>query len=168
MTETNTSSKLLSRPRLLVYGVAMVLLVLIDQWSKGQVIQHLSGGRVVTVLPRLLQFRYMENTGAAFSVLTGRTLFLAGATALILVVAILLLVFRKIPKTLDQVALVLLVAGGAGNLIDRVARHYVVDFIEVLFTDFAVFNFADICVTVGAALLILSTIFSFVKDSGED
>lgn len=167
MTETNTSSKLLSRPKLLVYGVTVVLLVLFDQWSKGQVIQYLSGGRVVTVLPRLLQFRYMENTGAAFSVLTGRTLFLSVATALILAVAVLLLVFQKVPKTLDQVAIVLLVAGGAGNLIDRVARHYVVDFIEVLFTNFAVFNFADCCVTVGAAILILSTVLAFVKDSGD-
>ena len=167
MTETNTSSKLLSRPKLLVYGVIVVLLVFFDQWSKGQVIQHLSGGRVVTVLPRLLQFRYMENTGAAFSVLTGRTLFLSIVTALILAVAVLLLVFQKVHKTLDQVAIVLLVAGGAGNLIDRVARHYVVDFIEVLFTNFAVFNFADCCVTVGAAILILSTVLAFVKDSGD-
>ena len=54
----------------------------------------------------------------------------------------------------------------SGNLIDRIARHYVVDFIEVLFTRFAVFNFADCCVTIGAALLILSTLVSFVKESG--
>ena len=57
-----------------------------------------------------------------------------------------------------------MVAGGFGNLIDRVSRHYVVDFIEVLFTRFAVFNFADCCVTIGAVILILSTILSFVKD----
>ena len=55
-------------------------------------------------------------------------------------------------------------AGGAGNLIDRATRQFVVDFIEVLFTNFAVFNFADICVTTGAVLLILSTLWSFIKE----
>lgn len=166
MTETNTSSKRPS-PRLPVYGVVLVLLVLFDQWSKARVITQLSGGRVVTVLPRLLQFRYMENTGAAFSVLTGKTLLLTVVTAIILLLALAALLFDKVPGTLNQVALLLMVAGGTGNLIDRATRHYVVDFIEVLFTQFAVFNFADCCVTIGAAVLILSTIISFFKDSEE-
>ncbi len=142
----------------------MVALVVIDQWTKAVVLQDLAGGRVVTLLPGILQFRYVENTGAAFSVLTGRTMFLAVITALVLCIAIGLLVFEKIPGILNQVSVLLMVAGGLGNLIDRVSRHYVVDFIEVLFTRFAVFNFADCCVTIGAVILILSTILSFVKD----
>lgn len=142
----------------------MVALVVIDQWTKAVVLRDLAGGRVVTPLPGILQFRYVENTGAAFSVLTGRTVFLAVITALVLCIAIGLLVFEKIPGILNQVSVLLMVAGGLGNLIDRVSRHYVVDFIEVLFTRFAVFNFADCCVTIGAVILILSTILSFVKD----
>lgn len=163
MTETSTSSKR-RLPKLIGYLVLMVALVVIDQWTKAVVLRDLAGGRVVTPLPGILQFRYVENTGAAFSVLTGRTVFLAVITALVLCIAIGLLVFEKIPGILNQVSVLLMVAGGLGNLIDRVSRHYVVDFIEVLFTRFAVFNFADCCVTIGAVILILSTILSFVKD----
>ena len=163
MTETSTSSKR-SIPKLVGYFVAIVVLVVIDQWTKALVLRDLAGGRTVTPLPGILQFRYVENTGAAFSVLTGRTLFLAVITALVLCIAIGLLALEKIPGVLNQVAVLLMVAGGFGNLIDRVFRHYVVDFIEVLFTEFAVFNFADCCVTIGAVILILSTILSFVKD----
>ena len=163
MTETSTSSKR-SIPKLVGYFVAIVVLVVIDQWTKALVLRDLAGGRTVTPLPGILQFRYVENTGAAFSVLTGRTLFLAVITALVLCIAIGLLALEKIPGVLNQVAVLLMVAGGFGNLIDRVSRHYVVDFIEVLFTRFAVFHFADCCVTIGAVILILSTILSFVKD----
>ena len=163
MTETSTSSKRII-PKLVCYFVAIVVLVVIDQWTKALVLRDLAGGRTVTPLPGILQFRYVENTGAAFSVLTGRTLFLAVITALVLCIAIGLLALEKIPGVLNQVAVLLMVAGGFGNLIDRVSRHYVVDFIEVLFTRFAVFNFADCCVTIGAVILILSTILSFVKD----
>lgn len=148
----------------------MVVLVVIDQWTKVLVLRDLAGGKVITPLPGILQFRYVENTGAAFSVLSGRTLFLSVITALVLCIAIVLLALGKIPGTLNQIAVWLMVTGGAGNLIDRVFRHYVVDFIEVLFTEFAFFNFADCCVTIGAVILILSTIISFVKDmrSSED
>ena len=169
MTETSTSSKR-SLPTFIGCFLVMVVLVVIDQWTKVLVLRDLAGGKVVTPLPGILQFRYVENTGAAFSVLSGRTLFLSVITALVLCIAIVLLALGKIPGTLNQIAVWLMVTGGAGNLIDRVFRHYVVDFIEVLFTEFAVFNFADCCVTIGAVILILSTIISFVKDmrSSED
>lgn len=163
MTETSTSNKRSVWKRVR-YVAAMVVLVLVDQWTKALVLRDLAGGTVVNPLPGILQFRYVENTGAAFSVLTGRTLFLSAVTAVILLIAIVLLLLEKVPGVLNQVALVLMAAGGVGNLIDRVHRHYVVDFIEVLFTKFAVFNFADCCVTIGAVILILSTILSFVKD----
>lgn len=163
MTETSTSSK---RPvwKPIGYLAIMAVLVFIDQCSKQLVLRDLAGGKVITPLPHILQFRYVENTGAAFSVLTGKTLLLAAVTALILLIAIGLLIFEKIPGVLNQLAVVLMAAGGLGNLIDRVFRHFVVDFIEVLFTKFAVFNFADCCVTIGAAILILSTILSFGKE----
>ena len=164
MTATSTSNKPAVR-RNVLYGVLAVLLVALDQWSKSLVLANLGSGRPVTVLPGILQFRYVQNTGAAFSVLTGKTLALSIVTAAILILAVVLLLLDKVPGRWNQIALVLMIAGGAGNLIDRIVRHYVVDFIEVLFTDFAVFNVADCCVTVGAAILILSALVSFVKES---
>ncbi len=163
MTETNTSNKR-SLPVLACYLLLFLGLIGLDRWSKAKVLGSLSSGEVVTVIPSVLQFRYVENTGAAFSILSGRSLLLTAVTAAILVAGIVLLVLDKIPGRGNQIALVLMMAGGAGNLIDRAIRHSVVDFIEVLFTDFAVFNVADCFVTVGAAILILSTVLSFIKD----
>ena len=163
MTETNISNKK-QWPALLARLAVIAVLVGIDQGSKAWVLSKLPAGEAVTVLPNLLQFRYVRNTGAAFSMLSGRTLFLTVITALILAVAAAFLFLGKVRGRADQLAVLLLVAGGAGNLIDRATRHFVVDFIEVLFTNFAVFNFADICVTTGAVLLILSTLWSFIKE----
>lgn len=163
MTETNTSNKN-TWPMFLVWSAVIAGLVGFDQWSKAWVLSKLPAGEAVTVLPDLLQFRYVRNTGAAFSLLSGRTAFLTVVTALILVFAVVLLFTGRVRGRADRIAVLLLVAGGLGNLIDRVARHFVVDFIEVLFTNFAVFNFADICVTTGAVLLILSTLWAFVRD----
>lgn len=163
MTETNTSNKN-TWPMFLVWSAVIAGLVGFDQWSKAWVLSKLPAGEAVTVLPDLLQFRYVRNTGAAFSLLSGRTAFLTVVTALILVFAVVLLFTGRVRGKADRIAVLLLVAGGLGNLIDRVVRHFVVDFIEVLFTNFAVFNFADICVTTGAVLLILSTLWAFVRD----
>ncbi len=161
--ETNTSSKR-SVLKPVLYTMIMVVLVAIDQWSKLLVLRNLSFGNILTVIPGALQFRYVENTGAAFSILTGKTVLLSVITGIILIGVLVLLFLEKIPGTLNQVAVVLMAAGGLGNLIDRIFRHFVVDFIEITFTNFAVFNFADCCVTIGAAILILSTILSFVKE----
>ena len=62
-------------------------------------------------------------------------------------------------------AITLIVSGGLGNLIDRIFRGYVIDYIEPLFVNFAVFNFADILVTVGAAILIVYLIYDTAKES---
>lgn len=163
MTETNISNKK-QWPMLLAWSAVIAGLVGFDQWSKAWVLSKLPAGEAVTVLPNLLQFRFVRNTGAAFSLLSGRTQLLTAVTAIILIIAVLLLFLGRVRDRADQVAVLLLVAGGLGNLIDRVVRHFVVDFIEVLFTNFAVFNFADICVTTGAVLLILSTVWSFGKE----
>ncbi|MBP5459362.1 MAG: signal peptidase II [Clostridia bacterium] len=163
MTETNISNKK-QCPMHLAWSAVIAGLVGFDQWSKAWVLSKLPAGEAVTVLPNLLQFRFVRNTGAAFSLLSGRTQFLTAVTAIILIIAVLLLFLGRVRDRADQVAVLLLVAGGLGNLIDRVVRHFVVDFIEVLFTNFAVFNFADICVTTGAVLLILSTVWSFGKE----
>lgn len=58
-----------------------------------------------------------------------------------------------------------MIAGGAGNFVDRVARGFVVDYIEPTFVNFAVFNFADCCVTVGAALLIIKTVYDLISEN---
>mgnify|MGYP002238670514 CR=1 FL=1 len=91
----------------------------------------------------------------AFSLLSGKQLFLILATSAALLLVAYLLFFRSRGKLLQQIAFILVLAGGIGNLIDRVLNGEVVDYINPLFIDFAVFNFADILVCVGVALWVL-------------
>lgn len=106
-------------------------------------------------IPHLLQLRYVLNTGAAFSMLEGRQLFLTLFTGLVLAGIGGYLILDPPKKRLEYLAWVLILAGGVGNLIDRVARGAVVDLFDTLFIEFAVFNVADICITVGFGLLLL-------------
>lgn len=106
-------------------------------------------------IPHLLQLRYVLNTGAAFSMLEGKQLFLTLFTGLVLAGIGGYLILNPPKKRLEYLAWVLILAGGVGNLIDRAARGAVVDLFDTLFIEFAVFNVADICITVGFALLLL-------------
>ncbi|MCL2077696.1 MAG: signal peptidase II [Oscillospiraceae bacterium] len=102
----------------------------------------------------ILNLTYVENTGAAFSILQGQRLFLIITSCLLIIGA---LIFLFICKGKDSVviwSLALIIAGGAGNLIDRVFYGYVVDFIDFRFINFAIFNFADICAVTGAFLFL--------------
>lgn len=112
----------------------------------------------------LFQFRYVENTGAAFSSFSENTEVLTVVTLVIIVICLVLLLCRKFKPLFINICLLLVTAGGIGNVIDRISYGYVVDFIEPLFIDFAVFNFADCCITVGALMLIGYEIFELINE----
>ncbi len=137
----------------------------IDQLIKTAVLRlGLAQGDIFTVLDDILQFRYVENTGAAFSLFSGKTELLSVFTALILLAGFVLIFKGKIKSKIVLTSVVMLMGGGLGNLIDRVFRHFVVDYIEVLFVDFAVFNFADCFVTVGEFILVGYLLYDIAKD----
>ncbi len=146
----------------------VVLLVVIDQLTKYLVLTNLKPINAVTVIDGILQFRYVENTGAAFGIFSDKTEFLSIFTAIIILAGFVYLFLGKVESKLHMYAWVLILAGGLGNLIDRVYRGFVVDFIEVLFVDYAVFNVADCFVTVGAVLLILYVILDTIKEQKEE
>lgn len=131
------------------YAIFVVILVAIDQLVKYLVLQNIPLGGHVPFIPHLVELTYVENTGAAFSLLSQHTWLLALislAMSVVLAVAIWKNFFRH---PLGKTALALLLAGAVGNLIDRAFRGFVVDMFNVLFMNFAVFNVADICVVVG-------------------
>lgn len=109
-------------------------------------------------------WKYVENTGAAFGSFSDNTVLLSVVTGLVLLVGIYLIAFNKIRPKYYLACAVMIVAGGLGNLIDRIFRGYVIDYIEVQFVNFAVFNFADILVTVGSFMLMAFLIADIVKD----
>ncbi|MBQ2964696.1 MAG: signal peptidase II [Clostridia bacterium] len=137
----------------------------VDQLIKIAVLNStLVSGEVSTVIDGFLQWRYVENTGAAFSLFTGKTALLSVFTAVVLLVGFYLIIAKKIKSKVALASVVMLMGGGLGNLIDRIFRHFVVDYIEVLFIDFPVFNFADCFVTVGEFLLVGYLVYDIVKD----
>ena len=108
---------------------------------------------------KIIDLTYLENDGAIFGSMSGQRWFLVGFTSLVVIGGIILLfkVFRR--SKLLNIALTLFIAGGIGNLIDRFRFSYVVDMFEVKLFHFAIFNVADICVTVAFVLLLIYGIF---------
>ena len=145
--------------------VCVAALVGIDQAIKLWATQYLAPVEAITVIPHVVELRFVLNQGMAFSLLSGKQLFLIIATSAALLLVAYWLFFRSRNNRLQQAALILVLGGGIGNLIDRVLNGEVVDYINVLFMRFAVFNFADICVCVGVALWVLVI---FLEELHED
>lgn len=116
-------------------------------------------GDSIPVWDGVLHWTYLRNEGAAFGIFPNQRWLLVGLTSVLIIVGIYLLAARKIKSPFLIWAACLIVAGGLGNLIDRVFRHYVIDYIEVRLIHFAIFNFADCCVVVGTIMLILYLLF---------
>ncbi len=148
------------RNRILVSVAAVI--VVADQLSKGMVRAWLPLYDSVTVIPNLLDLRYVRNTGAAFGLLNDADIpFKAAimtAIALFALIAIAVYASRVAPnEPLTRIGLALVLGGAVGNLIDRIATGYVVDFIDVYWRGwhFWAFNVADAAITVGAGCVIL-------------
>ena len=137
------------------YIVALAACVAGDQLLKWWVVSHLEVGQSAPLLPGVMQLTRLHNTGAAWSSFSGKTGLLAIVTIVLMLAVVWLLVKRIVRHPLGVTAGVLILGGGIGNLIDRVLNGEVVDYINLLFMRFAVFNFADICVCVGVALWVM-------------
>lgn len=142
----------------------IILLTVIDQLTKYAAVMTVKVNGPKEIFFGLFQFRYVENTGAAFSSFSDNTTALTVATVIILAGCLILLLSGKIRSKFMNVCLLLVISGGLGNVIDRIVNGFVVDFIEPLFIDFAVFNFADCCITVGALLMIAYQIYELVRE----
>ena len=109
------------------------------------------------LIPGLLNLRPVENRGIAFSMLSGRGLGLTLFTAALIAGLVGWLVTHPKASALSRAGLWLIAGGGLGNLYDRLTAGGVSDFIELAFVRFAVFNVADVCICVGAALVLLGS-----------
>ena len=150
-------------------------LVVIDQISKYLVVLYLPKEGSLKVIPFLFNFTYVENRGAAWGMMAdSRWIFIIVSAVAIVAIAALLLYAAKSKKFLVA-SLVLILAGGAGNMIDRIVNGYVVDFIQFGFwQSFPVFNVADSYVTIGGFMVVIYVLFidrdflfSKKKDNGK-
>ena len=144
--------------------LCVAVLIGIDQGIKFWAVHVLMPVGTLPLIPHVVELRFVLNPGMAFSLLSGKQLFLIIATSIALIFVAYGLFFRSRGKLLQQIAFILVLAGGIGNLIDRVLNGEVVDYINPLFIDFAVFNFADILVCVGVALWVLVILLEEVED----
>lgn len=134
------------------------VLVGLDQWVKLWAFRDLQQIEEIRLIPGVLHLMYRENFGAAFSILQNQRFFLVTVTAVVLLVLLALLLMRRIRQTPQVIALSLVLSGGAGNLIDRAVRGFVVDYIYFVPINFPVFNLADCCVVIGTGLILLDVL----------
>lgn len=139
-------------------GLLAALIVIIDQVIKFVIYEGLYPEGRITVIDGLFSLIYTENRGAAFGMLQNGTILFSILTVVLVAVFIYLFVRKKFVGKLFASSVVLIVGGGIGNLIDRIFRGFVIDYLSVSFFP-PICNFADYCITVGAALFIISILF---------
>ena len=152
-----------SRKRFLIGIFLIIILTIFDRISKVWAAKTLSQGYDIVIIPGVLELHYLENTGAAFSILTGKVSFFLIIT--IIMCCFIVYVAINLPRekkfTPFFICLAVLFAGALGNFYDRLFYHYVVDFISFVLINFPVFNVADIYVTVSMAIIILLVLFYY-------
>ena len=147
-----------------IVGVAVLLF---DQLTKYLVINNMAiGDKPIEVIKGFINFHYITNSGAAFGTLQGKTWLLIGITFFLMLVCVGMLIKKTYRSPLMYWALMLVLAGGLGNMIDRIFRGgQVVDFIETAFMNFPIFNVADISVCVGAGLVFIYFLLDIFSDA---
>ena len=147
----------------------VVVMVLIDRLAKAWASDNLSQGVIGSSFGPV-DFTLVHNAGAAFGMGQGNGLVFIIIALVICTVIVIWLAAVKRHHPIEVASLALIMAGGIGNLIDRVTTGYVVDFIQFNFIDFPVFNIADICVTCGVVVFIVMLITSsaFTEQADEE
>lgn len=138
----------------MIWAIITLLIIIADQVAKYFVASYIDIGEILFSVFGLFDISHVLNSGGAFSILSGKTIFLALISALFCVAVVLFWVKKKPTHTLLCTALTLVFAGAFSNGIDRLFRGYVVDYIQTTFINFPVFNIADIAITVGAVLMV--------------
>lgn len=140
-----------------IYSIASIV-IMVDLILKFIVSSKLVENDIIKVIPNLFSIYYLKNTGAAFSILQDSTPFLVILSALILLVLNNYIDKEKDLNKISEISLGMVIGGIFGNMIDRIINHSVTDFISfrIFNYNFPVFNIADIGITVGVFLLLIS------------
>lgn len=144
-------------------AVMIFLIIAFDQITKILATEYLKGKGPVSFIKGVVQFKYAENTGMAFSLFSGARWIFVVLTLIVCAVALWYIFSNRCKHLWLYWSIAVIVSGGLGNLIDRAFYGYVVDFIEPVFIDFAIFNIADCAVTLGGVSLIAYLIFDMFK-----
>jgi signal peptidase II len=141
----------------MLWIVAAIVFAL-DWWTKSLVSDHFVPGESMIVVPHLLWFTYVQNVHGAFGMFGSQPALLIGLALAVL--ALFAFAFRDAigASRIVRIAFGAILGGAAGNIVDRLQHHFVVDFIDFKTIWAEVFNVADSCITIGVAVLILMSL----------
>ena len=150
----------------MLYSIVGLLVIILDQAVKYWVQNTLFGPDIVKFIPGVISLVNVHNDGAAFSFLSGSgaRIYFIIATGVFTVLVIIALATNFISGKVSRWSLVLVTAGGLSNCIDRVIYGYVQDMFKVELFNFAIFNVADVFITVFAIVFVISMIFEKPED----
>ena len=147
----------------IILAVVSILIIMLDQISKLIMID-----KNINIIPQILSFSYTQNTGVAFGLISNNIIFVIIFNIVIL--GIIIKFLKENNESIDYtvlVSLILILSGGIGNLIDRILKGYVVDFIKFDFINFPIFNVADISITLGIFILVIIIVKQMIQNKNE-
>ncbi|WIF95696.1 signal peptidase II [Caminicella sporogenes] len=149
----------------MVYFLLIIMIVVLDQFTKYLAAVYLKSIDTYPLIKNIFHLTYRENTGAAFSILRNKQIFLILMTAVVVLALIVYLVkvINKENLFLLKFSLSFIIGGAIGNLVDRVRLNYVVDFFDFTLINYPVFNVADIFIVTGSILLAYAVIFKKIE-----
>ena len=140
------------------FWIAAIGSITIDILSKQAIVRNLQFMQSIPIIPHILNFTYIRNHGAAFSLFQGQE-WLRWLSLVVSLVLITIGIVRSFTNIWEQLGFGLILAGAAGNGIDRLFFGSVVDFIDLKFIHFAVFNWADVSINLGIICLLIHNFF---------
>ena len=160
-----TGKKLIT---LAIQYLGMAVLIGADLLIKKVVVDNIALHEDVKFIDGIIGWTYVRNTGMAWSMFDGNPQLLSVFTGILIAAILIYLALPKKRPLAYDILIPLIVSGGAANMIDRITRGYVVDYIKTLFVDFPVYNFADCLITCGAVALMIYLIYEMVTESKKE
>lgn len=132
-----------------------IILLIFDQLIKFQTRVNIKLGQEIKIIPKILSFTYLQNTGAAWSFMEGNSIFFL-LVAIFAILVFIYLLYKCRNEYFISLGIALMLTGTVGNLIDRIKLGFVTDMIKIDFINFPIFNIADMCLTFGVIILLFS------------
>ena len=153
----------------ILYLLLAAGLIGVDQLTKWWAATVLQKASPLSVIPGVFELSYCENDGIAFSLLEGQRWLFIPLTLIVAGLMVWILLRSPLRKRwIFSLCCAMILAGGVGNLIDRIAYGYVIDFLEFDFVNFAIFNVADACICIGAGVAALSILMDEIRTKGRN
>lgn len=160
----NIKDKFIKNKRIILISLFTIFLVIIDQLVKFIIASKLYNS-TITIFKGILNLTYVQNTGGAFGIGSSSTIMFVILNVIIITIIMKFILSKKGDISISiLISLILILAGGIGNLIDRIFRGYVIDYIDINpLIKYPMFNIADICVVLGCMIIFILVIYDTLK-----